>query len=403
MQRTFISYSRKDRTFVEQLHGAISQQGSEVWVDWKDIPLTAEFLTEILRGIEASENFLFIISTDSVGSRICQIELDHAGKLGKRLYPIIRRDVDAAVVPEQLAGVNWIFMRDGDDFPIAVASLIVALATDLEWVPFHTLVTTRASEWQRANHERSRLLSGRSLREAKRQTARWAQTPPAISDLQSNFLRASLRASGRRRWIAAATALMLVLSAVLGISLFRHQRAESRSRQAAVTAGIESQRDPEIGLLIAIEAMRLAQIDEAEASLRESMREHHEIQRIALEELGLEALVLSSDGRWLAGGGEGRIYLWDAATLVPVRPPIVARSPRMHFDWCAFSMDRHTLAARGEDGAVFWWKTADWTVQRVPQAADQTSRRRSSARMVAGWPRGPRPAFATLGDGAGPG
>ena len=43
MAQVFISYSRKGKDFVQKLGNALAAQTREAWVDWKDIPLTAEW------------------------------------------------------------------------------------------------------------------------------------------------------------------------------------------------------------------------------------------------------------------------------------------------------------------------------------------------------------------------
>ena len=57
MAQVFISYSRKDKEFVRHLGDALVAQKREAWVDWKDIPLTAEWQQEIFNNIEAADNF----------------------------------------------------------------------------------------------------------------------------------------------------------------------------------------------------------------------------------------------------------------------------------------------------------------------------------------------------------
>jgi len=41
--QVFISYSRKDKDFAPKLRDALAAQKREAWVDWKDIPLTAQW------------------------------------------------------------------------------------------------------------------------------------------------------------------------------------------------------------------------------------------------------------------------------------------------------------------------------------------------------------------------
>lgn len=78
MAQVFTSYSRKDKDFVRKLSDALANQKREAWIDWKDIPLTAEWQQEILTNVEAAENFLFVISPESATSPNCRKEIDHA-------------------------------------------------------------------------------------------------------------------------------------------------------------------------------------------------------------------------------------------------------------------------------------------------------------------------------------
>lgn len=75
MTDVFVSYSRKDKPFVQRLHEAIVSKKREAWVDWEGIPLTADWWDEIQQAIEATDTLAFIISPDSVSSRVCNQEL----------------------------------------------------------------------------------------------------------------------------------------------------------------------------------------------------------------------------------------------------------------------------------------------------------------------------------------
>ncbi len=43
----FISYSRRDLEFVRRLHLALEELGRGCWIDWHDIPPTAEWMREV--------------------------------------------------------------------------------------------------------------------------------------------------------------------------------------------------------------------------------------------------------------------------------------------------------------------------------------------------------------------
>src|SRR5712691_2598934 len=112
MVDVFISYSRKDKSFVHRLDEALKSRGREAWVDWEGIRPTEEFMRAIYRAIEAADTFIFVLTPDSLASTVCRREIMHAEAHNKRIVPIVARDTDASTVPEALAKLNWIFCRD---------------------------------------------------------------------------------------------------------------------------------------------------------------------------------------------------------------------------------------------------------------------------------------------------
>ena len=167
MADVFISYSRKDRDFVRDLHEALAERQRDTWVDWEDIPLTAEWLAEIFAGIEGADAFVFVISPDSAESEVCRQELAHAVEHNKRLITVVRRDVKAEAVPPPLGSYNRIFFREGDDFDEAFRSLVKAIDMDLDWVRAHTRLLTRAIEWDGRKRDASFVLRGSDLHAAE--------------------------------------------------------------------------------------------------------------------------------------------------------------------------------------------------------------------------------------------
>src|SRR5581483_3014049 len=164
----FISYSRRDRGYVEELAAGLRAQGRDVWVDLEDIPPSAEWLAEIQRGIEGATAVLVVLSPDSVASPICQQEVAHAVVHSKRLIPLLRRELDGAAPPAGLGARQWILARAGDDQAAALRAVGQALDTDLDWVRAHTRLLTRALEWEGRQRDASFLLHGSDLREAER-------------------------------------------------------------------------------------------------------------------------------------------------------------------------------------------------------------------------------------------
>lgn len=230
-----ISYSRKDKDFIRQIDQALRANGYEVWVDWEDIPPTADWWNEIQAGIEAANAFIFVISPDSVQSNVCRRELEHALAHHKRLLPVLYRSVSEPEVEAQMHPAlrqhNWISLREGENFEQSVQNLIQAMATDLTHVRLHTRLLVRAREWEAAKRKNGFLLRGDDLREAERWLRDSASRTPVPTPLQARYIQASRRAANRFRQIVAGGLLTaLVILSLLTLRLF----AETQNTQVAL-------------------------------------------------------------------------------------------------------------------------------------------------------------------------
>src|SRR5512144_930675 len=163
MASLFISYSRKDIETARKLTEALKGQELDFWIDWEGIPPTVDWWQEIQKGIEEADIFLFLISAHSCSSKVCRQEIEHAVRNGKRLIPIVVRDAAAAEVPAELGHLNWIFLREADDFRSNFDKLLTAIKTDYEWVQAYRELQVKALEWERSAHDNSLLLRGKEL------------------------------------------------------------------------------------------------------------------------------------------------------------------------------------------------------------------------------------------------
>ena len=83
MSHIFISYSRKDIELAQRIVTALADNALDTWVDWKSIPKGEDWWEHIKSGIEEADAFIFLVSPDSLASKICNEEIDHAVKNGK--------------------------------------------------------------------------------------------------------------------------------------------------------------------------------------------------------------------------------------------------------------------------------------------------------------------------------
>ena len=107
MSDVFISYSRKDSDFARKLTNALAETGRDIWIDWEDIARGADWLHEILSGIEATDTFVFIVSQHSLTSEICNREVEHARKHHKRIIPLVLRDITKNKQLDQYVKAQW--------------------------------------------------------------------------------------------------------------------------------------------------------------------------------------------------------------------------------------------------------------------------------------------------------
>ncbi|MCB0223379.1 MAG: TIR domain-containing protein [Anaerolineae bacterium] len=242
MADIFVSYSRRDKAFVQKFHETLVDNGRSAWVDWEGIPLTADWRAEIQLAIESADCFIFVLSPDSIVSEVCQQELAHAEAFNKRIVPVVYRDVDPDDAPGSLASINWSFFRDSDDFDAAFAALAQALDTDLEWVKIHTRLLVRALEWDNRQRNRSYLLRGDDLIEAEQNRVIHADTSPQLTRLQGEYIYTSRQdALRRQRQRLVAVSLGLVLTTVLAIVAFWQFQVAQDQRNIAQVRQVEAE------------------------------------------------------------------------------------------------------------------------------------------------------------------
>jgi WD40 repeat protein len=274
----FISYSRRDKGFVERLHDALAAREYDVWVDWEDIPPSAEWFEEIRAGVRNADGFIYVISPDSVASEVCTRELGNAVDQNKRIVPVVCREPDGAAVPEQAAALNWVFLRVDDDFDAGVEQLVSALETDLEHVRTHTRLGVAAARWESSDHDRSLLLRGSDLTAAEAWLVAGAGKQPEATQLQRQFVLSSRQAASRRQRatigavsVALAVAIVLAVVALVQRSTAIHERNVAYARQLDANAQAKYPSDPELSVLLAVKAAQVAPGSATQEALREAL------------------------------------------------------------------------------------------------------------------------------------
>ncbi len=236
----FISYSRKNIDFVRKLNDGLDASGIKAWVDWEGIPPSADWMAEITRAIQAADAFIFVISPDSLASKVCGDELELGLKYNKKLIPVLFLEPKkGTVMHEKLAATNWIYMRAQDDFQAALPKVIDAINTDLDWVQQHTRLLQRATEWETKNRNSGFLIQGAELEEAEHWLVQSAAKPNReVTPLQAEYINSSRKGAARRqRNLLIGVSLALVVSIALGImALYQSGVAKTQKGYADANA-----------------------------------------------------------------------------------------------------------------------------------------------------------------------
>ena len=218
MASLFISYSRRNIEIASHLTNALDGKELDYWIDWEGIPPTVPFWREIQKGIEEADNFIFLLSPDSVQSKVCRQEIEHAVKNGKRLIPVVIVDTRTDEVPPELRSLNWVFLRESDNFESSFDTLVTAIKTDYEWVQVHRRLQVKALEWERSGHENGFLLRGKDLQDAEAQLAKYLAKEPRATELQHTYVLRSRQTSDKQRRITTTISIAGIISlAVLAI------------------------------------------------------------------------------------------------------------------------------------------------------------------------------------------
>lgn len=235
----FISYSRRDKSFVQKLDAGFKALKKEVWVDWEDIPATADWWAEIQAGINAADAFVFVISPDSVTSDICRKEIEHALEINKRLIPILYREVEDENQQKQMhpaiSSHNWLFFREHDDFDAAFNNLNASLETDLNHNRLHTRILVRAREWTEKGQNKSLLMQGDDLEEAETWMTTAVNKDPRPTELHAQYIKSSRQraTNSQRRFIALSLVVMAISTLLALFAVIQWQEAQEAREQAA--------------------------------------------------------------------------------------------------------------------------------------------------------------------------
>ena len=232
----FISYSRDDLGFSDQLDAALGRTGFDSTLDRHGISGGEDWKSRLGNLIRDADTVVFALSPSSARSEIFAWEVGEATRLRKRIIPVLSRPLDGATPPPQLADLNYIFFYEeprssGSGFGTGLVLLVAALNTDLDWLREHTRYLQRASEWDAGGRPANRLLSGADIALAKAWAASRPKAAPEPTALHLDFIRAS-EAEENRHQNAEAQRLRQLAEAQAERAAAFEEKAAAQEREA---------------------------------------------------------------------------------------------------------------------------------------------------------------------------
>ena len=211
VQHVFISYSRRDAAFADELAAELTRVGIKPWIDRRNLPVSIPWLEDVRYALSGALIVIACRSADFERSSACAEELRTAGELR---VPVAHVAVTAPIAE-------------------AVDRTRAMLNRAPEVDSMRAEVTRRALDWGRDGRRSRALASGPLLRNARRS---FRKDDPRISPDVLDFLRSSGRRERRRRILGGLGAMTVAAS--LAITWLLNEADERLDRDLARTATV---------------------------------------------------------------------------------------------------------------------------------------------------------------------
>src|SRR5262249_1079222 len=98
-QRVFISHSVQDAAWARSFAQALKERGVTVWFDEFDVRPGESVRDALEAGLRGSDVLVALLDADSPSKPALFFELGAAIGMGKKVVPIVPRDLDSSVLP----------------------------------------------------------------------------------------------------------------------------------------------------------------------------------------------------------------------------------------------------------------------------------------------------------------
>jgi len=124
--QVFISYSRGDAEWARSFAEALKQRGLRVWLDQFQIAAGESFREALEAGLRESDVWVALIDPGASLKPNLFFELGAAIGMGKRVVPIVPRDLDTSRLPLELRSRRCLLRDSPDDTAEELAHALTA-------------------------------------------------------------------------------------------------------------------------------------------------------------------------------------------------------------------------------------------------------------------------------------
>jgi hypothetical protein len=292
----FISYEIADSDFARQINFELQAAGKTTWFIPETMYTQSNAEENIRISISEANNFLLILSSNSINDQNCLNELQWAIKQNKRIITLLTDNTEESAFPKKIAGFQYINFQI-KEYNSAFAELLTILDTDKEHVKLHALYARTSLRWEESGKANDYLLRSQELREAEKwlDIAEKEKKVPPASTLQKEFIERSnevllvqLQKETQQRRIKRLFIFVVflgIIALLFGVFAYRNYLVSEKQKQIAMEQREIAQKNEIIAKNMAEEARKQAAIAQQQSKIAMEQKAEAEKQRqIALEE-----------------------------------------------------------------------------------------------------------------------
>jgi len=205
MTEAFICQAPEDHDIAINIANNLMRKSFTIWIRNEEMTEDDERIKKVIRnGIEEADNFIFIISPDSVHAERRVEELDYAVSLNKRIIPLLAEETEISSIPQSIRHLKLIDFSTPNNsnyyinkFNTGFNQLLGILYEHQHYYEQHKYLLVQALHWQRQNENPAILIKGFQYQNARTwylQGINREKNPP--TDLHAAYLDACEKTTG---------------------------------------------------------------------------------------------------------------------------------------------------------------------------------------------------------------